>query len=287
MSMSGQRLLELEQERKEQLRLAQVRAECTALLDACQATLSGVRDVAVQQYAAVELREVAATLSSAREGLKEQPDATLPTLVQVQESLHQALAGAEAKAKAWTTQQARAVGATRAAAQRVVALTTLGDVGEKTRTTSEQIQAAIKSAEAGDVATSTRILAEADAQMNAVRSKVLEEQVRREVVKGLLKTLRELGFMVVGPALESGVVVLEGRLASGRKARFEVSLEGKMNFDLDGYEGRACAEEMEKVEVVLRDRFGVRLGPPQVVWKNPDRLSQGALNLPADQSKKR
>ena len=36
MSMSGQRRLEIERERLEQLRLAQVREECLALADACE-----------------------------------------------------------------------------------------------------------------------------------------------------------------------------------------------------------------------------------------------------------
>ncbi|MBL8970470.1 MAG: hypothetical protein JNK56_07820, partial [Myxococcales bacterium] len=60
--MSGQRLLELERERMEQVRLAQVRDECRALADICDAELGQVRDIAVQQLAAAALQHVAAGL---------------------------------------------------------------------------------------------------------------------------------------------------------------------------------------------------------------------------------
>jgi len=115
----------------------------------------------------------------------------------------------------------------------------------------------------------------------------MDERVRREVVKGLLKTLKGMGFVTVGPQLQEGLVVLEGRLASGRRARFEVKLDGELAFDLDGYEGRACAADMEKVEIAMKDQYGVLLGPPQIVWKNPDRLTKGARDLPTGGATKR
>ena len=37
---------------------------------------------------------------------------------------------------------------------------------------------------------------------------------------------------------QAGVVVLTGQLPSGRKARFEVQLDGQLSYDLDGYEDR-------------------------------------------------
>ena len=55
MSMTGERELRLERARQEALRLEQVRSECGALLKVCEETISGVRDAAVQQYAAAGL----------------------------------------------------------------------------------------------------------------------------------------------------------------------------------------------------------------------------------------
>lgn len=283
MSMSGQRLLELERARKEQLRLAQVHAECMGVVDACEATLREVRDVSVQQLAAGELREVAATLAAARAQVEGSPDAAIATLSGVHERMHAAIARGEAQARAWSEQQAGNVARARAAVQRAAVVGALGgdaDVGATAKN-------ALANAEAGDLVASARLLDASAGNLGAARAAALDESVRREVVKGLLRSLKDMGFVTVGPQLTAGVVTLEGRLASGRRARFEVSVEGRMAFDLDGYEGRACAEDLEKVEVSLRDRFGVKLGPPQVVWKNPDRLSKGAKDVPGGNTRKR
>lgn len=283
MSMSGQRRLELERERVEQLRLAQVRAECTGILDACEATLREVRDVSVQQLAAGELREVAATLAAARSEVEGRPDAALAALGGVQERMHTAIARAEAGARAWSEAQAQVVARARTAVQRAGAVAALGGGSSG----GEAAKRALQNAEAGDPAVSASLLDVSAGDLAGARAAALDESVRREVVKGLLRSLKDMGFITVGPQLADGVVTLEGRLASGRRARFEVSVEGRMAFDLDGYEGRACAQDLDKVEVSLRDRFGVKLGPPQVVWKNPDRLSKGANDIPGGNTRKR
>jgi hypothetical protein len=284
MSMSGQQRLELEQARLEQVRLAAVRAECAAILDACEMTLREVRDVATQQLAAAGLRDVAATLSSARASMADRPDDALQTLTGAVELIHTTLTSAEAQARAWSEAQTQAVARSRVAVTCALAVEAgLGGV----KSASGEARAALQAAERGDLGASEALRHSAAVGLDGARASALEERVRREVVKGLLKTLQEMGFVTVGPQLDAGVVTLEGRLASGRRARFEVSLEGRMSFDLDGYEGRACADDLEKVEVSLRDRFGVKLGPPQVIWKNPDRLSQGARDIPGGATRKR
>lgn len=283
MSMSGQRLLELEQARKEQVRLGQVRAECNAAVEACEATLRSVRDITVQQLASAELRDVAAALAAVRTEIANRPDAAIEELAGVHDRVQGVLARAEAKARAWSEEQAAAIARARAAVQRagvVAAAAGAGDAGIAAR-------AALLQAEAGDVAASLALLGRAEGELTAARAADLDERVRREVVKGLLRSLKDMGFVTIGPQLHADLVVLEGRLASGRRARFEVSVEGRMTFDLDGYEGRACAQDLEKVEVSLRDKFGVKLGPPQVVWKNPDRLTKGAQDVPGGNTRKR
>mgnify|MGYP000861684036 CR=1 FL=1 len=277
MSMSGQRRLELERERLEQIRLAQVQAECNALIATCDAALRGVRDVAVQQFAAQELQQVAAGLAAERRELAAQPDASLDRLTALQSQLHTAIARGEARARAWSEEQARLVGEARAEAERATAVAT----------TTAPSTRALELAEAGRLAEARDALAAAASATSSARGAIVDEQVRREVVRGLLRSLQEMGFVAVGPRLDDGVVTLEGRLVSGRRAVFEVRLDGELHFDLDGYEGRACADDLTRVETILRDRFGVKLGPAQIVWKNPDRLSQGALRGPDPTSRKK
>lgn len=281
MSMSGQRRLELERARAEALRLDQVRQECEALADACDAAVRDVRDVAVQQLVSDDLRKIAPELREIRRQISDAPDESRTALVDASRRLHHAIARAEAAANRWEDEQVTAVAAARQA-QAVAAATGPSD-GEAAALGRRAVALAAE----GAVADAAEATASSQEAARAASAAALDEKIRREVVKGLLKTLKGMGFVTVGPQLEAGLVVLEGRLASGRRARFEVSLDGNLGFDLDGYEGRACAAEMEKVETVLRDRFGVKLGPPQVVWKNPDRISKGARDTPSGTTRKR
>lgn len=277
MSMDGRRELELEEARREALRLEQVRAECTALIEVCEAQLAAVRDAAVQQLAGRELRESVETLRDLRRQVRDQPDAVRGPLHEVAISMQQAITSAEGRARAWSEAQAAAVAQARQSrAEAAATHTANASSGDAVRLAAE----AVAAAEQGDMGAAERLTAATRQAAASESAGALDERIRREVVRGLLATLKEMGFVIAGPRLDAGVVVLEGRLASGRRARFEVKLDGQLAFDLDGYEGRSCADDMLKVETTLRDRFGVKLGPPQVVWKNPDRLSQGARDLP-------
>lgn len=270
MSMSGQRRLELERERREALRLAQVKKECAALLEASEAALRAAVGVAVQQLAAPALRERAHDLRSARDRIAADADSARVELRAIHESIHLDITEAQAQARAWTDAQSRAIAQARA----IEGLTsTAGD--EASRLGRE----AVAEAERGRLEVALDLVQRARAEADRTHASALDERVRRTMVTGLLETLREMGFVLAGPRVSHDLVVLEGRLASGRRARFEIGIDGTMDFDLDGYEGRSCAEDLEKVETTLRDRFGVALGPPQVVWKAPDRIDRSARTL--------
>ena len=131
MSISGERRLELERERMEQVRLAQVGDECRALADACHAELGQVRDIAVQQLAAAELQRVAAGLALVRGEIPASPDAALDRLGQLQTTLHRAIADGEARARTWSKEQAHLIADARAAAQQAVVVA--GDAQSATR----------------------------------------------------------------------------------------------------------------------------------------------------------
>jgi hypothetical protein len=290
MSISGQQRLELEQARVEALRIEQVRAECAALAAACEAAIRSVRDIAVQQFVAAELHETAQAIAQVRQQVAATPDIALPVLGAIQMRIQQAIAHAQARAQAWTETQASTIARARAVQEQArarAAATAAGDLAGKSDSAQRLASEAVVHAEAGRIEEAERLCVAAGAASRTAVTEVLDERVRRELVRGLLQALKDMGFVVAARLSDQGFVVLDGRLASGRRARFEVNLDGHMAFDLDGYEGRACADDMQKVEVTLRDRFGVKLGPPQVVWKNPDRLSQSAQEVPAGAQNKR
>jgi hypothetical protein len=287
MSMEGERSLELEKARREALRLEQVRGECRALLETCRTRVSEVRDIAVQQYAATGLRELVQELQAVEPRIQQTPDASLDQVQFLQQRLATTLAEAEARARAWTAAQTQVHSRAETLSGRIeaVAATQKERNGHGLDEVRRLVQNARGHAARGAEQEARQCLEHAEQTLSTARASGLEERVRKEVVKGLIKTLKELGFITVGPQLSEDVVYLEGRLPSGRRAHFEVRIDGQLNFDLDGYEGRSCAEDLEKVETAMRDRFGVTMGPPQVIWKNPDRLSQGALQIPGGRTR--
>ena len=122
--------------------------------------------------------------------------------------------------------------------------------------------------------------------LQRVSEKSFDETVRKEVVQGLLSTLNSMGFVIQAPYLEGNqeagkTVRLIGRLPSGKTASFNVHLDGKMEFDFDGYEGRVCAKELEKIDQLLDQQFSIKLSDNQITWKNPDKIAKGAMQLPA------
>ena len=60
----------------------------------------------------------------------------------------------------------------------------------------------------------------------------VDEKLRREIITALMKTMRDLGFAVGKPTIdkETGGVVMIGTLPSNRSIRFEVDLDGQMEF---------------------------------------------------------
>jgi hypothetical protein len=94
--------------------------------------------------------------------------------------------------------------------------------------------------------------------------------------------MNELGFIVGKPKLikESGRVAVIGKLSSGRMVRFDVAEQGEMEFDMEGFSDRKCADHLDDVLGKLESNFGVETGPVQHNWKNPDRISKGSKGFP-------
>ena len=117
---------------------------------------------------------------------------------------------------------------------------------------------------------------------NRDNKSVIEEELRRHIVSSIINSMNELGFVVGKPKLvkESGKVAIIGKLSSGRHIRFDVTESGEMEFDMEGFVDRKCADHLDEVLVTLEKKFGVQSGPVQHNWKNPDRISKGSKGFP-------
>jgi hypothetical protein len=111
----------------------------------------------------------------------------------------------------------------------------------------------------------------------------VDETLRREIITALMKTMRDLGFAVGKPTIdkETGGVVMIGTLPSNRSIRFEVDLNGQMEFDMNGFLERKCADHLDEVLGILETNFSITTGPIQHNWKNPDKISKGSKGFPS------
>ena len=113
-------------------------------------------------------------------------------------------------------------------------------------------------------------------------AKSIQEELRRHIIRSLMGSMTELGFIVGKPKMirENDRVAVIGTMPSGRTVRFDVDDGGTMEFDMDGYPGRECSDHLDQVLLKLEDSFGVETGPIQHNWKNPDRISKGSKSFP-------
>ena len=111
----------------------------------------------------------------------------------------------------------------------------------------------------------------------------VDETLRREIITALMKTMRDLGFAVGKPTIdkETGGVIMIGTLPSNRSIRFEIDLNGQMEFDMNGFIERKCADHLDEVLGVLEANFSIATGPVQHNWKNPDKISKGSKGFPS------
>lgn len=99
-----------------------------------------------------------------------------------------------------------------------------------------------------------------------------QEEVRREIVRGLRQVLTGMNFTVQSPCLgeddEEGKVVLVGSLPSGRTARFVISVDGQIEYDFDGYSHRECGKDSEKIRSQLEEQCQGETTVIETHWKD-------------------
>ena len=159
-------------------------------------------------------------------------------------------------------------------------------IGELVRKVEIRLNGVDESLEDGLESFISEVWAEADAIKQDAEERTTHEEIRRHIVGSLVSSMREVGLVVGGPKIltESDKVAVVGTMASGRRVRFDVGDAGCMEFNLDGYEGRECADHLDQILLQMRSRFDVETGPLQHNWKNPDRILKGSRRHPSNGS---
>ena len=154
----------------------------------------------------------------------------------------------------------------------------------------------IHQAQADAQASRTRLMAEpemaalvaqdeAEEQAEDARiAQQVEEDVRREVVTDLIRTLHDTGFIVDPPRRtvngDLDEVHITARRASGSRARFKVNLDGTLFSAFELYQGTACKQDAQAVFERLQQAYGIELSDERILAEVPDRLTTDARPLP-------
>ena len=105
---------------------------------------------------------------------------------------------------------------------------------------------------------------------------LVNEDVRRETLVALVRTVQELGFVLAGEPefTEDGGVLVLARRPSGEECQFVVRADGGMRYSFENYAGTACRKDCAQVEAMLREAYGVVLSNERVIWENPDEVGK-------------
>jgi hypothetical protein len=124
---------------------------------------------------------------------------------------------------------------------------------------------------------------ESESATAKVEATVADETARKIVVRSIMESLQKTGFVVSNPKREKSEkdeVVILARKPAGQEAAFRIAADGKCSYKFDKYEGLKCKDDIEKVEEMLDDIYGIKLSDKRTLWQNPDHIKKGTIDNP-------
>jgi len=117
-----------------------------------------------------------------------------------------------------------------------------------------------------------------DEAVKAANVAIVEENVRKETIRVIIKAIRERGFVVdtkknLKIDKDKNVVKLVALKPSGQRAEFEIRINGKFMYRFEGYEGTACNKDIDPFMADLENVYGIKVLHEDVQWSNPDKIS--------------
>jgi len=295
--LTWQRLAELRRQQEEQ-RKERVRQEAVGLIASSRAVWNSSKHHLDNHFGQEVRQEAEGIASQAEKLLRSDPDQALRLARRSIAAAERGLSQAQVKTAAWTTQKADAKDAVTILRLAVESLLKGATMVDQTDThlasAARELAMAQTALQREDFETAKaaamrgQTCSEQASQMRLQRQE--QEEVRKEIVRGLRQVLTGMGFTVQPPQIgkdrESGKVVLVGMLPTGKKGRFLISLDGLVGFDLDGYEGGTCGKDYEKIRRLLEKHLQAESSDTQIRWKQePKKIGKTERDFPSDHSK--
>jgi len=294
LQLSRQRLEEV-RGRQEDQRKQRVRQQVRSLLADSRRTMGQFQNNLVQQFGQEAQRQSRNLAQQAERFLQSNPDRALLLARKSLAAAQRGLTKASGRTAQWTKQKDAAqesVTVLRLALDSMLreAGTVDNTDGHLTSAVKElsNANAALRREDfktAMKVATEGQKLVESSEQIRQNQQE--QEEIRRQLVRGLRQVLGKMNFAVepphFGQGCENGKVVLTGTLPSGRTARFVIALDGQTRYDFDGYRDRACEKDLAKIRRELEQLSQAKTSDIEMHWKDeqPIRIDKTALDLPS------
>ncbi len=269
-----------------QIQLEQLKKEAGVLLNDTAEMLRHIYHPAIQQLIGPQLRQLQPQMKRVSELIQTDPEQAKALSESLKRQLQKMLERSQEQLQTDSQTRAKANTTLEQVRQQMEVYTAESSQGsDEAAQIRRLIDAATNHYQHGQFEYVEELCHQAAAMLEHASEKAFEETTRKEVVQGLLTTLTNMGFIAQPPCLDgnqesSQTVRLVGKLPSGKTASFNVHLDGQMDFDFDGYEGKACAKELEHIDQLLEQQFSITLGENQITWKNPDKIAKGAMQRP-------
>ena len=300
LQLKRQRQAELRR-RREQERKQRVRQEAARLIAEGRQTGRQVSNNLTRHFSQEAQQESEAIVQQAEQLLQSDPDKALKLARKSRASAERGMAQASGQAAEWTKEKVAAKEAVTVFELSLQSMLNDSDADDNK-------ELAVVANQLAEAKTALRRENFADAKKAAVagHKKVQEieqtrqqqqqkENERREIVRGLRQVLTGMGFAVKDPVLgkdrQEGKVVLVGELPSGRTARFAISLDGRLNYDFDGYDDYesegGCGTARDQVCQRLQEQIYAKASDHEMHWKGPgpERLEKDKKQLPTNKQR--
>ncbi len=280
MSMNGRLRAEMIARQKEELRKQRVKEQCNQMISNMEAKLNMyMNNVHYSDFFESDSSAIRSQINKAKELIQSDPDTALSSLNEVSGNLNRSISTVVSTEKKWSEER-------RTSYQKIEQTIDLlnssiirsSQYSEKRNVLLSKLETLKNTATSSDNIGKT--LESVHSEIESLIKMDEQEEIRKETVRKIVSILKEQGFSISKPILKEQAVHVTGKLPSGKKVLFQIHLQGAIDFDLDGYSGQTCKNEIDGVIEKLNEGDEIESSIEQFAWHNPDKIKKGSKEFP-------
>nr|WP_321497702.1 hypothetical protein [uncultured Methanolobus sp.] len=279
MSHSGKLYAEMIARQKEELRQQRVREQCNDILRSVTEKLNQFANDPQFSSIFTDAHLIQKEIGQISSRIQKEPDMALEQIQAVSLKLNESVGNVIAQEQKWSEQRKISY---LEILRTIESIDSLPMRSQELANKAKSLSSRLKSL--SETATSSndiqKAITEATTEIEQLRYQDEQEEIRKEIVKRVLSVLKNQGYSVSNPVLKENIVHVKGKLPSGKTVMFQIRHEGEIDFDLDGYVGQTCKNELEAILEILRTEEMIESSVEQFTWHNPDKIKKGSKEFP-------